>query len=100
MDYSRLEALNIELKQSAKPMSNYMPEPIAPVVAYTCARVLCAIERQIQTARREERIDDACSLARLSGGLRVKMFGWGFNCLLDEYTSSAAGEQQRSEGRQ
>lgn len=40
-----------------------------------CSRVLLAIWHQIDVAYRENRKEDACALARLTGALSYHMFG-------------------------
>ncbi len=49
---------------------------ISPADALVMARVLVAIERKIALAWRENRPEDACSMARLIGQLQIRFFGW------------------------
>jgi hypothetical protein len=55
--------------------------------ALTIARVMCALERQINKAWDEQRDEDACAIARLIGTLRARLFytaGEPYETPLDE----------------
>jgi hypothetical protein len=52
------------------------PATIPVMDALVIARVFSMIYRQIDTAWREGRGEDACSMARMIGMLRVRIAGW------------------------
>lgn len=62
--------------------------PVMDVIVIV--RVFSMIERQISTAWREGRAEDALSMARMIGSLRVHIAGWenySFTTLDEDYES-------------
>lgn len=54
-----------------------MEKTMSQIEAHACCRVLCAIERQIATAMREDRQADWRKMSSLFGQLEHEMFGFG-----------------------